>query len=117
MAEEYPLGPVQRGPPGLLASLGVAPDFDVPAACGLGGGTVARFPGQRHRARQPRMVQAAFGRPGHARHPASRTQIRMRRRPAHVPQRPTRGAALRQAGAERTASLVAATWSLSAKLS
>jgi hypothetical protein len=61
----------------LLAPFGVAPDFDMPAARRTGGGTVARFPAQRHRAWPPRMVQAAFGRPGHTRHSASRTHIRV----------------------------------------
>ena len=44
-AQEYPLRPVPRGPPGLLAPFGVAPHFDMPAT--RRGGTVAWFPAQR----------------------------------------------------------------------
>ncbi len=77
VAREYPLRPVQRGPPGLLAPFGIAPHFDMAAARRTGGGTVAWFPAQRHRAWLPRMVQAASGRPGHPGHSASRTHIRV----------------------------------------
>ena len=76
VTEELPFRPVQRRPPGLLTAQDVAPDLDVAVACGPGGGAVARFPGDRDRARSPRMVQAALGGPGRNGHPASRTCFR-----------------------------------------
>ena len=76
VAQQHPLRFVQRGPPSLLAPFGVASHLDMPPACSPGGGAVARFPGQRHRARLPRVAQAAFSRPRYTSHPVSRTHIR-----------------------------------------
>jgi hypothetical protein len=76
VAQQHPFRFVKRRPPGLLALLGVAPHLDVASPCSPGGGAVARLPGQRHRARLPSVVQAAFGRPGYTSHPVSRTHIR-----------------------------------------
>ena len=68
VAEEPPYRSVERRPPGLLAGGNVALDLEVTAACGLRGGTVARFPGDRDGAWPPCMVEAALGRPGHVSH-------------------------------------------------
>ncbi len=71
--EEAPLRPMERRPPGFLATRDVAPDREVAAARGPGSGTVARFPGDLDSARPPRMVKAALRRPWHTTHLASRT--------------------------------------------
>jgi hypothetical protein len=76
VSEQPTFRPVNGRPPGLLAATGPAPNLDVAPARGPRGRAVAWLPGDGHRAGLPRVVQAAFRRPGSAGHPASRTQFR-----------------------------------------